>query len=99
MAGVVGRAAAAGPGRVGGRRRVSVDLSEDGPHGLVGGTTGAGKSELLQSFLAALAATHRPDRLNFLLVDYKGGSAFGDLADRLDDRETRPGPACPTRWG
>lgn len=65
---------------------VSVDLREDGPHALVGGTTGAGKSELLQSFLAALAATHSPERLNFLLVDYKGGSAFGDLVDRVDSQ-------------
>ncbi|MEZ5406504.1 MAG: FtsK/SpoIIIE domain-containing protein [Acidimicrobiales bacterium] len=72
---------------------LSIDLMEDGPHGLVGGTTGAGKSEFLQSFLAALAASHPPDRLNFLLVDYKGGSAFGDLAERLDrqGRQTWPG--------
>lgn len=57
-----------------------VDLRADGPHGLVGGTTGSGKSELLQGLVAALAATHPPSRLNFLLVDYKGGSAFKDAA-------------------
>ena len=57
-----------------------VDLVRDGPHGLVAGTTGAGKSELLQSLVAGLALTNRPDRLNFVLVDYKGGSAFNDCA-------------------
>ena len=55
-----------------------VDLRDDGPHGLVAGTTGAGKSELLQSLLAALAVSHPPNRLAFLLVDYKGGTAFKD---------------------
>lgn len=55
-----------------------VDLRRDGPHALVAGTTGAGKSELLQSLIASLAVVHRPDALNFVLVDYKGGSAFKD---------------------
>jgi DNA segregation ATPase FtsK/SpoIIIE, S-DNA-T family len=58
-----------------------VDLVADGPHGLIAGTTGAGKSELLRSLLAALAAAHGPDRLNFVLIDYKGGSAFAQSAD------------------
>jgi DNA segregation ATPase FtsK/SpoIIIE, S-DNA-T family len=53
-----------------------LDLVRDGPHALVGGTTGAGKSELLQTLVASLAASSRPDRLTFLLVDYKGGAAF-----------------------
>ncbi len=56
----------------------SLDLRADGPHALVAGTTGAGKSELLQSFIASLAASHPPDRIAFLLVDYKGGAAFKD---------------------
>jgi S-DNA-T family DNA segregation ATPase FtsK/SpoIIIE len=54
---------------------------KDGPHGLVAGTTGSGKSELLQTFVAALAAVNRPDELTFVLVDYKGGSAFKDCVD------------------
>ncbi len=58
-----------------------LDLRVHGPHGLVAGTTGAGKSELLQSIVAALAATHSPTRLNFVLIDYKGGAAFKDCVE------------------
>ncbi|WP_019634993.1 FtsK/SpoIIIE domain-containing protein [Actinomadura atramentaria] len=57
-----------------------LDLGADGPHGLVAGTTGAGKSELLQSLIAALAVANRPDELTFVLIDYKGGAAFKDCA-------------------
>ncbi len=53
-----------------------IDLVADGPHALVGGTTGSGKSELLRALVAGLAATVGPDRLAFVLIDYKGGSAF-----------------------
>jgi DNA segregation ATPase FtsK/SpoIIIE, S-DNA-T family len=56
----------------------ALDLRTDGPHALVGGTTGSGKSELLQTWILAMAASHSPQRLNFLLVDYKGGSAFAE---------------------
>src|SRR5262249_21738454 len=56
----------------------ALDLRRDGPHGLIAGTTGAGKSELLQSIVAALAVVNRPDAMTFVLVDYKGGSAFAD---------------------
>ncbi|MEI2818554.1 MAG: FtsK/SpoIIIE domain-containing protein [Microthrixaceae bacterium] len=54
-----------------------LDLRAHGPHALVGGTTGAGKSEFLQTWIAGMATSHSPERVNFLLVDYKGGSAFG----------------------
>lgn len=56
----------------------TIDLRTDGPHALVGGTTGAGKSELLQSWVLALAAAHSPQRVTFLFVDYKGGAAFAE---------------------
>ncbi|HEX9992220.1 MAG TPA: FtsK/SpoIIIE domain-containing protein, partial [Acidimicrobiales bacterium] len=59
----------------------AVDLCADGPHALVAGTTGAGKSELLRSLVASLAATLAPDDLNVVLLDYKGGSAFDRCAD------------------
>ncbi|MCU1535737.1 MAG: domain containing protein [Humibacillus sp.] len=57
-----------------------LDLTRDGPHALIGGTTGSGKSELLRSLVAGLAAAHRPDDLSFVLIDYKGGAAFRDCS-------------------
>jgi S-DNA-T family DNA segregation ATPase FtsK/SpoIIIE len=74
-----------GPGRPGTLRAIvgttadgphALDLRLHGPHALVGGTTGSGKSELLQTWILAMAAAHSPQRVTFLLVDYKGGSAF-----------------------
>ncbi|WP_108250507.1 FtsK/SpoIIIE domain-containing protein [Planctomonas deserti] len=57
-----------------------LDLVADGPHAVVGGTTGSGKSELLVTWVCSLAATHDPAEVTFLLVDFKGGSAFDPLA-------------------
>jgi S-DNA-T family DNA segregation ATPase FtsK/SpoIIIE len=57
-----------------------IDISKDGPHALIAGTTGSGKSELLQSLVASLAVANRPDELTFVLIDYKGGSAFAECA-------------------
>ncbi|MFV0309191.1 MAG: FtsK/SpoIIIE domain-containing protein [Desertimonas sp.] len=59
---------------------IEVDLVADGPHALVTGTTGSGKSELLRSLVAGLAATLPPDELNIVLVDFKGGAAFDACA-------------------
>ena len=59
---------------------LAVDLAVDGPHALIAGTTGAGKSELLQTLVCSLALANRPDEMTFLLVDYKGGAAFRDCA-------------------
>ena len=61
---------------VGCGRALNIDLRRDGPHALIAGTTGSGKSELLRTMVAALAAHHPPDQLTFLFVDYKGGAAF-----------------------
>ncbi|GAY17819.1 FtsK/SpoIIIE domain-containing protein [Mycobacterium sp. shizuoka-1] len=55
-----------------------LDLREHGPHALVGGTTGSGKSEFLQTWVLGMAAAHSPDRVTFLFVDYKGGAAFAE---------------------
>lgn len=56
-----------------------VDLVKEGPHALVAGTTGAGKSELLTTWLMALALHYSPRDLRFILLDYKGGAAFAAL--------------------
>ncbi len=92
----------AAPIGVNGNGTVTADLATDGPHALVGGTTGSGKSELLRTWVASLAATYAPEQLNFVLVDYKGGSAFDicaslphvvglvtDLDHRLAERALR----------
>ena len=55
-----------------------LDLRAQGPHALVGGTTGSGKSEFLQAWVLGMAAEYSPDRVTFLFVDYKGGSAFAE---------------------
>ncbi|MGK3203631.1 type VII secretion protein EccCa [Amycolatopsis sp. MEPSY49] len=63
---------------------VELDLKESaqdgmGPHGLLIGATGSGKSELLRTLVLALAITHPPNQLNFALIDFKGGATFTRL--------------------
>ncbi|HEY7199470.1 MAG TPA: FtsK/SpoIIIE domain-containing protein, partial [Candidatus Dormibacteraeota bacterium] len=63
-----------------------MDLKEaavggSGPHGLVIGTSGSGKSEMLRTLVTALAVTHPPDVLAFVFIDFKGGAAFAGLSD------------------
>jgi S-DNA-T family DNA segregation ATPase FtsK/SpoIIIE len=50
-----------------------------GPHGLIIGATGSGKSELLRTLVVSLAITHDPQTLNFVLIDFKGGASFADF--------------------
>ena len=59
----------------------TINLATDGPHLLVGGTTGSGKSELLRTLVTSLALECSPQDMTFVLVDYKGGSAFGECAE------------------
>ncbi len=81
---------------------VDIDLVRDGPHGLIAGTTGAGKSELLRTLVVGMAANSSPDHLALVLVDYKGGATFDacatlphvvgvitDLDEHLADRALR----------
>ncbi|MBU4465334.1 MAG: cell division protein FtsK, partial [Actinobacteria bacterium] len=58
-----------------------VDLVADGPHAVVVGVTGSGKSELLTTWITALCATHPTSAVNFLLADFKGGTAFDALGE------------------
>lgn len=58
-----------------------IDIVADGPHAVVVGTTGAGKSELLVTWVASLARTYTADRVVFLLADFKGGTAFDALSE------------------
>ena len=66
---------------------IELDLKESaqdgmGPHGLLIGATGSGKSELLRTLVLGLAATHSSEQLNFVLIDFKGGATFASF-DRL----------------
>ena len=67
-----------------------------GPHGLVVGATGSGKSELLRTLVMALAVTHHPDRLALVLIDYKGDAAFPNferlphVAGKITNLEANP---------
>ena len=70
-------------GRISEKAPLIFDLSDkDGahsPHGVIGGITGSGKSEVLKTIILGLALTHHPYDLNFALIDYKGGAAFNEL--------------------
>ncbi|MGO3151295.1 MAG: FtsK/SpoIIIE domain-containing protein, partial [Galactobacter sp.] len=56
---------------------LKVSLVHDGPHALVAGTTGSGKSVLLSTWLSSLTEHTGPDRLRLVLLDFKGGATFG----------------------
>ncbi|MEK8174261.1 FtsK/SpoIIIE domain-containing protein [Streptomyces sp. M19] len=59
----------------------TVDLDDDGPHALIAGTTGSGKSELLRTLIASMAVDADPEHLTFALVDYKGGGALDECVE------------------
>lgn len=58
----------------------TIDLAREGPHALVAGTTGSGKSVFLQTWCLSLACRLPPSRLNLVLLDFKGGSGFNLLS-------------------
>ena len=55
---------------------LELDLIEQGPHMLIGGTTGSGKSELLQTITCGAISRYSPDEVSLFLVDFKGGATF-----------------------
>lgn len=59
---------------------ITVDMVTQGPHAVIVGTTGSGKSVALLTWILSLAARHRPDNLRIILIDYKGGATFSSLA-------------------
>lgn len=63
------------------RGDVMLDIVDDGPHAIVTGTTGTGKSELLVTWVTALAQRHGPEAVTFVLADFKGGTAFEPLRE------------------
>ncbi|MCK1797057.1 type VII secretion protein EccCa [Streptomyces sp. XM4193] len=65
---------------------LNIDLKESaqggiGPHGLVVGATGSGKSELLRTLVTGLSLVHAPEHLAFVLVDFKGGATFAGVTE------------------
>ncbi|PSM42995.1 ATP-binding protein [Streptomyces dioscori] len=73
-------------GVTGDGEQLLLDLKESalggvGPHGLVVGATGSGKSELLRTLVTGLTLTHSPEHLSFVLVDFKGGATFAGVTE------------------
>lgn len=81
------------------KRRLKFSADADGVHGMIAGSTGSGKSELLMTMILGLALRYDPSIVNFVLVDYKGGAAF-DPFDNLPhkvDKVTNLGPGAVAR--
>jgi len=55
---------------------IEVDVIHDGPHALIAGTTGSGKSELLRTLICQLVVRYAPEEVQLLLIDFKGGATF-----------------------
>ena len=67
-------------GKMSGDKNIELDLVAHGPHGLIAGTTGSGKSEMITAWLLSIAIHYHPYDVSFVIIDYKGGG----LADSLE---------------
>lgn len=81
------------------KRRLKFSADADGVHGMIAGSTGSGKSELLMTLIMGLAIKYDPSIVNFVLVDYKGGAAFDpfDTLPHAVDKVTNLGPGAVAR--
>ena len=75
-------AAPVGYGTDGGLFTLDLHEKRQGPHGLVAGMTGSGKSEFIITYILSMAVNYSPDEVAFILIDYKGGG----LADAFEDK-------------
>lgn len=64
--------------------RLDLHEKQHGPHGLIAGSTGSGKSEFIITYVLSMAINYHPDEVQFVLIDYKGGG----LAGAFENRET-----------
>ena len=66
------------------RELFKLDLHEKahGPHGLIAGMTGSGKSELIITYILSMAINYTPNEVNFILIDYKGGGLAGAFENK-----------------
>lgn len=83
QASVVYKSMAAPLGVRAGNEILYLDLNEKyhGPHGLVAGTTGSGKSEILQSYILSMATLFHPYEVGFVIIDFKGGGMVNQFKD------------------
>ena len=90
-------------GQKAGNKDCYLDINEKyhGPHGLVAGTTGSGKSETLQTYIISLAMNFSPQDVGFLIIDFKGGgmaNLFSKLPHTIGQIPTFPEARCVVRW-
>lgn len=80
-------------------RRLKFAADADGVHGMIAGSTGSGKSELLMTLILGLALKYDPSIVNFVLIDYKGGAAFDpfDGMPHVVDKVTNLGEGAVAR--
>ena len=62
--------------------KLDIHEKHDGPHGLIAGSTGSGKSELIITYILSMAINYHPNEVQFVLIDYKGGGLAGAFLNK-----------------